>query len=89
MFGTLAALLNFVTREEGLSDISTFSGIYLGEAEREVQRQPIPTSSTKFVQSECKSIDDEARWLIALISDSGMRLSEAAGLHKEDIVLDG
>ena len=88
MFGTLAALLNFVSREEGLSDISTFSGIYLGEAEREVQRQPIPTSSTKFVQSECKSIDDEARWLIALISDSGMRLSEAAGLHKEDIVLD-
>ena len=31
---------------------------------------------------------DEARWLIGLISDSGMRLSEAAGLHKEDIVLD-
>ena len=26
------------------------------------------------------SIDDEARWLVALISDTGMRLSEAAGL---------
>ena len=34
------------------------------------------------------SIDDEARWLVALISDTGMRLSEAAGLHVDDIKLD-
>ena len=34
------------------------------------------------------SIDDEARWLVALISDTGMRLSEAAGLHIDDIKLD-
>ena len=26
---------------------------------------------------ECQAIDDDIRWLIALISDSGMRLSEA------------
>ena len=28
-------------------------------------------------------------WLVALISDTGMRLSEAAGLHVDDIELDG
>ena len=28
------------------------------------------------------------RWLLALISDTGMRLREAAGLHKDDIILD-
>jgi integrase len=28
------------------------------------------------------------RWLLAIISDTGMRLSEAAGLHKDDIILD-
>ena len=28
------------------------------------------------------------RWLLALISDTGMRLSEAAGLHRDDIILD-
>jgi integrase len=33
-------------------------------------------------------VDDEPRWLLALISDTGMRLSEAAGLAVEDIVLD-
>lgn len=33
-------------------------------------------------------IDDDRRWLIALISGTGMRLSEAAGLCSTDIVLD-
>ena len=42
----------------------------------------------KKVQSLCKDNDDEIRWLIALISDTGMRLGEAAGLLKEDIKLD-
>ena len=28
------------------------------------------------------------RWLLALISDTGMRLSEAAGLHRDDVILD-
>ena len=32
--------------------------------------------------------DDEARWLVALIADTGMRLFEAAGLHIDDIVLE-
>jgi integrase len=32
--------------------------------------------------------DDEMRWLLALISDTGVRLAEAAGLHKDDIILD-
>jgi integrase len=40
------------------------------------------------VQSLCRENDDEMRWLIALISDTGMRLGEAAGLLKEDIKLD-
>ena len=33
-------------------------------------------------------IDDDLRWLIALLSDTGMRLGEAVGLLKSDIVLD-
>jgi integrase len=28
------------------------------------------------------------RWLLAIISDTGMRLSEAVGLDKDDIILD-
>ena len=49
------------------------------------QRQPIANEYIKTIQNECKKIDDEKRWLIALISDKGMRLSEAAGLLKDDL----
>ena len=34
-------------------------------------------------------MDDELRWLAALVSDSGMRLGEAAGLVHNDFFLDG
>ena len=52
------------------------------------ERQPIPLDAIRRIQRECMAVDDENRWLLALISDTGMRLSEAAGLHRDDIVLD-
>jgi integrase len=57
----------------------------LGDAKR---RKPIPIDVIRKIQQECLCIGDEARWLVALISDTGMRLSEAAGLHIDDIKLD-
>ena len=39
-------------------------------------------------QYQCRSLNDEMRWLLALISDTGMRLAEAAGLEINDINLD-
>jgi integrase len=90
-FSVLRAIVNFTTRELGLTDIRTFCSIYLGDGAelQEKKRKPIPLDVIRSVQRECHSLDDEARWLIALISDSGMRLSEAIGLIKSDLVLDG
>ena len=90
MFGTIRALVNFVTRELGLSDVSAFSGIYLGDDnhQAETKRQPIPTIYIQSIQRECQHINDEGRWVTSLISDSGLRLSEATGLHKDDVKLD-
>jgi integrase len=51
-------------------------------------RKPIPNADILKVQTECKAIDDDMRWLVALISDTGMRLAEGAGLLKSDIHLD-
>ena len=51
-------------------------------------RQPVPQDKLIILQKACKETDDEMRWLLALISDTGMRLSEAAGLHRDDIILD-
>ena len=52
------------------------------------ERQPIPLDAIRRIQRECMTVDDENRWLLAFISDTGMLLSEAAGLHKDDIILD-
>ena len=49
-------------------------------------RKPVPITDIRNVQSECRAIDDDMRWLIALISDTGMRLAEGAGLLKQDFI---
>ena len=64
MFGTIRALVNFVTRELGLQDSNAFSGIYLGEDDQQSssKRQPIPLSDIITVQEQCVLSNDEGRW---------------------------
>jgi integrase len=52
-----------------------------------VERPPIPLEHIKTIQSLCLAIDDDMRWLIALVSDTRMRLGEAAGLERSHVVL--
>jgi integrase len=40
------------------------------------------------VQAERRAIDDDLRWLVALVSDTGMRVAETAGLLRKYLVLD-
>lgn len=49
----------------------------------------VPTEVIAAVQQRCLEMDDEARWAVALVSDTGLRLSEALGLIKKDVILDG
>ena len=39
-------------------------------------RKPIPNEDIKTIQNKCIKIDDDIRWLLALLSDTGMRLGE-------------
>jgi integrase len=52
------------------------------------KRQPIPIDTIRSVQNECQTMDDDLRWLIAFLSDSGLRLAEAVGLLITDIRID-
>ena len=52
------------------------------------KRVSIPVETIREIQQACYQIDDDRRWLIALISDTGMRLAEAAGLHIDDLHLE-
>jgi integrase len=82
------SIFNLNIREYGLDGTNAFSGTYMPDGFDTPKRKPIPDEILKVIQSKCLITDDEPRWLIALISDTGMRLSEAAGLSKDDAHLD-
>ena len=85
VFASVRAIINLAISEEGFDCSNAFAKTYFPDDGNAQSRQPISAEDLKKVQSLCKDIDDEMRWLIALISDTGMRLGEAAGLLKEDI----
>jgi integrase len=85
-FSYLKAVINFALSEYALDIRNPFVGIYHDRSAGVLVRKPIPMEAVRNVQSECHAIDDDMRWLIALISDTGMRLAEGAGLLKEDLV---
>ena len=86
-FSTIRSIINLTIQEHGLECRNAFSKVYLPELDDVKQRKPIPIEDIRQIQKDCVSYDDEARWLVSLISDTGMRLSEAAGLHIDDIKL--
>jgi integrase len=86
-FTNVRAIVNFALREHGQQPSTAFSGLFLGEAVAPKKRY-VPTSDELLrLQALCKSYDDEPRWILGLISDTGLRLSEAIGAIKEDIRL--
>ena len=88
-FACVKAIFNLAIKEHGLAIENPFSNIHLpSPTEDAKKRVPISTMDLKLIQTECMRIDDDLRWLIALISDTGMRLAEAAGLIIDDLVLD-
>ena len=82
------AIFNFANNENGLSLKNHFSGLQYDRFASVGSREPIPIDDIRAIQKRCIEIDDDLRWLIALISDTGMRLAEATGLLVEDIRLD-
>jgi len=86
--GTLRAVLNFAASEHALDFRNPFRALQFDHMAGVEDREPVPMAVLRKVQGACRDADDDLRWLIALISDTGMRLSEAAGLARSDIVLD-
>ena len=87
IFSTVKAITNFAINELGLQIRNPFAGVYIPPSDGQT-RHPISTEATKKILAECYRLDDDLRHLVALISDTGMRLAEATGLHQDDIVLD-
>ena len=88
IFSSICAVFNISINEVGINMVNPFSGTYIPDDNKTKTRLPIPIENIRIIQAECKKLDDDNRWLIALISDTGMRLSEAVGLLTNDIILD-
>ena len=61
--------------------------LYVPEIENKQYRECIPTVTVKHIQYLCGEYDDDLRWLVTLLSDTGIRLGEGVGLLKSDINL--
>lgn len=87
IFSSIRSIINLSITEEGISCINAFSKTYMPEIDDKQYRESIPSQTIKHIQSLCREYDDDLRWLIALLSDTGMRLGEGVGLLKSDIYL--
>ena len=86
IFGTVRAVINLALSEFGLAIVNPFSNVYFDHSAGVKKRLPVKLEDIKKVQAECYKADDEKRWLIALIADTGMRLAEGAGLLRSDFI---
>ena len=86
-FSTIRSIINLTISEQGLDCGNAFGRTFMPEEDRQ-RRLPIPIDCIRAIQSDCRHMDDDMRWLVALLSDTGMRLGEAVGLAITDINLD-
>jgi len=87
VFASVRSIINLVMKEHGIEGKNAFSGTFMPDRDDVTRRKPIPNDVLKRIQQRCMKANDDPRWLVALISDTGMRPSEAAGLAVEDIHL--
>ena len=80
IFSSLGPIIKLIIQEHGLSAISPLVGTYMPSGGKKDKRQLIPIQTIKIIQSVCMDMNDNLRWVIALVSDTGMRLAEVFDL---------
>lgn len=82
VFGTVRSVMNFAASEMGLHLNNPFAGVYYDRTAGASDRNPFPADALAMVQTKYREIDDDLRWLAALVTDTGMRLAEGAGMTR-------
>ena len=88
-FNNINAVIGLVSKELGFPAPNQFRSLFFKDVIDPTKRSSVPLPLLRDLQSRCLQVDDEARWLLALISDTGMRLSEAVGLARDDVDIIG
>ena len=87
VFSSVKSIVSLAIKERGINIVNPFLDIYIPDLDDVKKRRPIAIDDIRHIQSKCRSIDDELRWMISIISDTGMRLAEVVGLKADDVVL--
>ena len=80
VFSSIKAFYSLAASEYGLDGKNPFFKVYFPETEDTKSQRPTFEEELSQIQSECTSLNDEIRWLIALVSDAGMRLLDFTGM---------
>ena len=73
VISSVRAVLNIAIKEYGLKRPNVFKGTFIPADAQTKKRLPVPDYALLKVQAECRRLDDQQRWMIARISDTGMR----------------
>ena len=76
MFTSILSTINLSITEEDINFINVFSKTYMPENDNVDIRKPIQTKNIKHIQSLCTEYDDDLKCLLALLSDTGMKLGQ-------------
>ena len=71
---SVKAIYNLGAKELGVTNPNPFTGIFIPDNGTVIERLPVPLDVIRTIQDECFEIDDDNRWLVAMIADTGMRL---------------
>ena len=68
---SVKAIYNLGAKELGVTNPNPFTGIFIPDDGSIIERLPVPLDVIRTIQDECFEIDDDNRWLIAMI-ESGL-----------------
>ena len=85
VFNTIKAIYNFIINEKGINSSNPFTGLYIDRVRGVTTRKSFSIDDLRLIQRKCRSMPDELRMIVLLVSDTGLRLSEALGLEHNDL----
>jgi integrase len=86
---TINAVFSSYLREKELTRTNPFESVQIPEEGKDVkERVPFTPTELAALQAKCVEMDNDIRWLVAMLSDTGARIAEVTGLTLDEIVLD-
>jgi len=86
---TITAVFSTYIKENELNRTNPFAGLSIpGEGKDSVKRIPFTALELRTLITLCRTADDDCRWILAMLADTGARLAEVVGLSLADIDLD-